>query len=55
MYMVPGAYFSFGTFQQNVFRITSKHLLLFILIHRPEFSDISRTFIETLALNLNAN
>ena len=32
MYMVPGAYFSFGTFQQNVFRVTSKHLLLFILI-----------------------
>ena len=32
MYMVPGAYFSFGKFQQNVFRITSKHLLLFILI-----------------------
>ena len=25
-------YFSFGTFQQNVFRVTSKHLLLFILI-----------------------
>ena len=24
-------------------------------LHRPEFSDISGTFIETLALNLNAN
>ena len=24
-------------------------------LHRPEFSDISGTFIEMLALNLNAN
>ena len=31
MHMVPGAYFSFGTFQ-NIFRITSKHLMLFMFI-----------------------
>ena len=28
---------------------------IFLFFHRPEFSDISGTFIETLALNLKAN